>query len=74
MTTTFLTEGAFGRTAKSRGRRSSSTITVLAAVCKQLIVNSDDFGGNYNLAHNFVLLEHRDLGNFLRTDTSTKSS
>ena len=46
MTTTFLTEGAFGRTAKSRGRRSSSTITVLASVCKQLIVNSDDFGGN----------------------------
>lgn len=32
MTTTFLTEGALGRTAKSRGSSSSSTITVLASV------------------------------------------
>ena len=42
MTTTFLTEAAFGRTDRSRGSNSSSTITVLASVCNKEIVKLNE--------------------------------
>ena len=41
MTTTFVTDDALGRTDKSRGSKSSSTITVLASVCHKEIVKLD---------------------------------